>query len=267
MSVFSIAIAARYVRCGGEGGLVIFEIRARAQTDSTNDDAAPLLGAPEHAGAVLLADFQRRGRGRHARAWIAPPGTSLLFTTILPASLSSAALWAVPFWTGLCVADGIEAATGLRVELQWPNDLLLRGRKTAGILCVSRVVGERAFVGCGTGINVVRPESDRELDAIVPPPAFIGDLAPEAERETILHAILAAYERRLAELETPFAVARAWERRAELAETPYRLTLDGSAAAFEARALRLADDGGLVVRDTNGDERTVGLADARVMRS
>jgi len=244
----------------------VFDIRACAQTDSTNDDAAPLLGLPEHAGAVLLADFQRRGRGRHARAWIAPPGTSLLFTAILPRPVATTALWAVPFWTGLCVADGIEAATGLRAGLQWPNDLLIDARKFAGILCISRVVGERAYVGCGTGINVCRPQASPELAAVLPPPAFLCDRVPEVARGPVLAAIIAVYERRLAELENPQAVARAWEIRAGLAGTSYRLLLDADKESFEAKALRIGDDGALIVWQA-GRERTISLADARVARS
>lgn len=252
--------------CSGEGLVVVFDIRARAQTVSTNDDAAPLLGLPEHAGAVLLADYQTGGRGRHARAWVAPARSSLLFTTILPDPIATSALWAITFWTGLCVADGIESATGLRADLQWPNDLLLEGRKCAGILCVSRVVGDRAYVGCGTGINVVRPAPTPELEAISPPPAFLSDAIPDIARETVLTAILAAYERRLPELASPHTIARAWERRARLAGTRYRLQLDESPVAFEGTARRVADDGSLVVTDEGGTERVVGLADARVLR-
>ena len=91
----------------------MFEIRYYAQTESTNDDAVPLLGLPENAGAVLWADFQRAGHGRRGRTWVAPPGSSLLVTTILPRAVASGALWAVPFWTALGAADGIEAATGV----------------------------------------------------------------------------------------------------------------------------------------------------------
>ncbi len=243
----------------------MFEIRARAQTDSTNDDAAPLLGVPEHAGAVLLADYQRRGRGRHDRAWIAPPGSSLLFTTILPQALSTAALWAVPFWAGLCVAEGIENATGLSVGLQWPNDLLLGDRKCAGILCISRVVGELSYVGCGTGINVRRPAASAELEAVVPPPAFLSDRFADVAKNEVLAEILAAYRCRLPELADPPLLARAWEQRAGLAGTPYRLQLDGRDTPFEATALRIGDDGSLVVRDGAG-ERIVALADARALR-
>ncbi len=243
----------------------MFEIRAREATASTNDDASELLGQPGSAGVVLVADYQRAGRGRRGRSWVAPPGSSLLFTTILPETIATDALWAVPFWTALGVANGIEAATGLRVALQWPNDLLLGERKCCGILCVSRIADERAWVGCGTGINVTRPANDAALAAVTPPPAFLSDNAPPVERRAVLDAILAAYAASLDAFAHPRAIARAWERRAGLAGTPYRLLLDGASEPFMAVARRLADDGSLVV-DAAGGERRIALADARVMR-
>jgi BirA family biotin operon repressor/biotin-[acetyl-CoA-carboxylase] ligase len=243
----------------------VFEIRYYDETDSTNDDAVPLLGLPESAGLVLWADFQRAGHGRRARNWVAPPGTSLLVTTLLPRPVASEHLWAVPFWTALGVADGIEAATGVRVALQWPNDLLLERRKCCGILCVSRVIGERAWVGCGTGINVVRPDADPALAAIDPPPAFLSDRAPNVDRRALLDAILVAYDGLLADLDRPETIARAWERRAGLEGTPYRILLDGESAPFDATARRLGSDGTLIV-ERNGAERRIALADARVLR-
>jgi len=272
-----------------------FTIRELAATESTNDDAARLLGEPVAAGWVLVADYQRAGRGRRSRAWIAPPGCSLLFTAILPEPIATSALWAVPFWTALGVAAGIEDACGLRLGLQWPNDLLLGGKKCAGILGVSRVAGERTWVGCGVGINVHRPATeDPELAAIVPPPAFLADViaadavaAPEREtvvrgtrhatsvfgtrkaavplRRDLLMAILDHFEATLHDFDDPPAIARAWETRAKLAGTPYRLAIDGEPMPIVATALRLADDGALVVREHAG-ERRIALADARVLR-
>jgi len=244
----------------------VFEIRAYRETDSTNDDAAALLGHTGRGGHVLLADFQHAGRGRHARAWVAPPGSSLLFTTILPRPVGSDALWAVTFWTALAVAAGIEAATGLRVQLQWPNDLLLEGRKVCGILCVSRVLGRQAWIGCGTGINVYRPANDAALEALAPPPAFLSDFAPRVERGSVLDAILAAYANSLDTLDDPWRIARAWEARASLDGTPYRLLVDGTGEPFDATARRIGTDGALIVQ-SDGIERSISLADARVIRA
>jgi BirA family biotin operon repressor/biotin-[acetyl-CoA-carboxylase] ligase len=242
----------------------VFSIRYQAETASTNDDAALLLGEPGSEGLVVLADYQRAGKGRRARTWVAPPGSSLLFTAILPGPIATGALWAVPFWTALAVADGIEVC-GVRVALQWPNDLLLSGRKCGGILCVSRVAGDQAWVGCGVGLNAVRPTSSSELDELEPVPAFLSDCIASIERPRLLNAILAAFDRRFGELARPDAIARAWEARAGLAGTTYRILVDGESEAFEAKALRLAGDGGLVV-EVGGSERTISLADARVVR-
>ena len=62
-------------------------VRYLAQTGSTNEDAAALLGEPAHAGLTIVADHQTRGAGRKGRTWVAPAGSSLLFTTILPEPL------------------------------------------------------------------------------------------------------------------------------------------------------------------------------------
>jgi BirA family transcriptional regulator, biotin operon repressor / biotin---[acetyl-CoA-carboxylase] ligase len=243
----------------------MFEVRPVGETGSTNDDAAKLLGEPDSAGLVLVADYQSAGHGRRARSWVAPRGSALLFTAILPGSLPARALWALPFWTALGVADGIERTTGLRVTLQWPNDLLLEGRKCCGILCISRVAGSEAWAGCGVGINVARPADDPELARIEPPPAFLSDFALDVPRERLLAEILSAFERRWPELADPAAVARAWEERAGLAGTPYRILIDGSTEPIEAVALRLDEDGALVVAEGHAI-RSIALGDARVMR-
>ena len=243
----------------------MFEIRRSPVTGSTNDDAAVLLGEPGSAGVVLCADYQRIGKGRRGRAWLASPGSALLFTAILPEPVAAQALWAVPFWSALGVAAGIERATGVRASLQWPNDLLLEGRKCCGILCVSRVAGDKAWVGCGSGINISRPAHDALLEGIQPPPAFLSDCGAAVARDDVLAAILAAYETTLEDLHDPQAVARAWERRASLAGTAYRLLVDGETQPSEGIARRIGPDGSLVVA-TGTVERRVSLAEARVLR-
>ena len=247
-------------------------------TGSTNTDAQPLLGDPAYAGATIAADYQTAGAGRKGRSWIAAPGSSLLFTTLLRAPLDPAALWALPLWTALAVADGIEAACGVRVELKWPNDLLLGGGKCAGRLCVSRVSGERAHVACGIGIDVKRP-SEAALAEIVPPPSFLEDAAPAVKREAVLAAVLDRFDADetafagvlylLVPLETALYrqndVARRWEARAQLAGTEYHVRFDADGSERTGIARRLNATGALVL-DDHGTEFIVDLADARVVR-
>jgi len=243
----------------------VFEIRRLPETDSTNDDAQRLLGEPGSAGLVIVSDFQRAGKGRRERRWVAPRGSALMFTAILQRTVAAHALWCVPYWTALCVADGIERASDIHVALQWPNDLLLGGRKCGGILCISRVAGEEAWIGCGVGLNVACPADAAAFAGVDPAPAFLNELAPDLQREPLLTAILAALGGRLDELDRPVNVARRWEERAGLAGTPYRLLVDGDSEPFEAVAERLGPDGSLVVT-LNGRERIISLADARVIR-
>ncbi len=237
------------------------DVRYQAVTGSTNDDAALLLAHPDAAGATLVAEEQTAGRGRKAgRSWIAPPGTGLLFTTILPTTVHAADVWAVPFWVALCVADGVMRACGAHLELRWPNDCFLNGRKVAGILCVTRVTGESASIGCGVGVNVRRPAA-AALAAIAPPPAFLEDAAPSVTREVVLAEILRAFERRLGALHTPSIVARTYEERAMLAGARYRVRLDSDGTELDGTALGLGPDGTLRL-NADGTEHAVSLADA-----
>ena len=238
------------------------DVRYVSQTGSTNDDVTPLLARADAAGATLVAEEQRAGRGRRAgRTWIAPAGTSLLFTTVLPMIVDAAELWAVPFWVALAVVDGI-ARCGVRVDLRWPNDLFIDGRKTAGILCVSRVTGRTAHVGCGVGVNVVRPPDERALAAIEPPPAFLRDIEPGVMREDVLADILLAFDAHLAFLHDPAAIARRYEERAALAGARYRVRLDADGRELAGIARGLGPEGTLRL-DVDGVEHAVALADAR----
>jgi BirA family biotin operon repressor/biotin-[acetyl-CoA-carboxylase] ligase len=245
-------------------GTRFHDVRTVRETGSTNDDAAALLGDREAFGATLVAEFQSAGRGRKAgRSWIAPAGSALTFTTILPLLVAADTLWAVPFWTALAVADGVEEGCGIRLDLRWPNDLDLGGRKAGGILCTSRVTGTEAAVGCGIGLNVRRPDA-AALAAIDPPPAYLSDVQPRAAREEILAGILGAMDGLLDVLDRPAAIARAWEDRAQLRGRPYRLRLDADGTIIEGTAIGLDREGGLIVRSGNR-ERVVHLADARVI--
>lgn len=232
----------------------------KEQTASTNDDAAALLGDDAALGTTIVAEEQTRGAGRRGRTWMAGPNSALLFTTLLARELSTEELWVVPFWTALVVRDAL-AACGLSCDLQWPNDILLGPRKLAGILCVSRVTGGRARIGCGVGINVSRDERAAEIS---PSPAFCDDVVA-VDRAALLAQILHRFWMRMPMLDLPDQIARRWEREAGLPGRRYRLQRDGEASPFDASAIGLSDGGGLIV-ERDGRREIVSLADARVLR-
>ena len=231
------------------------------ETQSTNADAAALLGDERYGGHTIVAEYQSRGAGRKGRAWVAPAGSALLFTTILPRAVDANSLWIAPFWTALAVRAAL-LELGIAATLQWPNDLLLGGRKLAGLLCRSNVAGATARVACGVGINVRRPGAEMAMD---PPPAFCTDVAP-VRREDLLRAILREYDASLPAFERPDAVAAAWSAAAGLPGAPYRILPDGAKQPFEAVAEALETGGGLRVTRTDGSSDVIALADARALR-
>ena len=127
-------------------------------------DMKAAAGAPD--GAAVVADDQTAGRGRFDREWVAEKGAAIAVSIILrPPPPVSARLHMV---CSLAVARAIETAAGLEPRIKWPNDVLLDGRKTSGILLTSnRDRNGKAYVNAGIGINVNQtPES---LAQISPP--------------------------------------------------------------------------------------------------
>ncbi len=234
--------------------------------ESTNADAAGVLGANVSRGLTTFAEYQTHGSGRKGRSWTAPIGTGLLFTTVLPETIPASAIWAVPLWAALAVSEGLEIASGIRAQLQWPNDLLVDGHKIAGILCTTKVRGDRAWVACGIGVNVYRPADEAAFAGIVPPPAFVEDHVEHVEREDVLVAILNRFEVLLDALRTPDAIARRWETRAGVPGQRYRIRIDASEEMIEGEALRLGPQGALVIRGADGNEIAVDAGDVRVVR-
>ncbi len=109
-------------------------------------------GAPE--GTAIIADEQTAGHGRLGRAWLSPEGSVSLSVVLYP---DIAGLPYLIMIASLAVARGIEAVTGLEALLKWPNDVLINGRKVAGILIETSLKGEAvdyAVMGIGININV-----------------------------------------------------------------------------------------------------------------
>ncbi len=243
-------------------GTAFARIRFERSTASTNDDAAALLGDPAWAGLTIVAEVQTKGAGRKGRSWIAAPGSSLLMTTLPVRPIPAAHAWIVPYGVAICIRRALRT-NGVPSDVHWPNDLLTGGKKIAGILCVSRVVGDRAWVAAGVGINVYRtPGADEAID---PPPAFCDDVEPTITRAALLRDILLNYDVWDRALEMPPRIARIWERMAGLPKR-YTITKDGATQPMEVTAVALANGGGLIVQHDNGKRETIALADARALR-
>jgi BirA family transcriptional regulator, biotin operon repressor / biotin---[acetyl-CoA-carboxylase] ligase len=146
--------------------------------------------APE--GAVVVADEQTAGRGRLGRSWIAAPGTSLLFSINLRPRVHDQRLPELTVLAGAVVAAAIQEVTGLRPDIKLPNDLLVQGRKLAGILAEARE--DRVVLGVGINVNVPRAELPSDVDT--EPTSLLVELGRPVDRAELLVAILAWLEPR-----------------------------------------------------------------------
>ena len=117
---------------------------------STNDRARVLVGRGRRMPAVVVADRQSAGRGRRGRRWDSDSPLGLWFTVAW--EVGEGVVGGLPLRVGLGVAGGIESVVpGLRVEIKWPNDLLVGGRKLGGILCER--CGRHVLAGVGLNLN------------------------------------------------------------------------------------------------------------------
>ena len=218
------------------------DVRRFAEIDSTNRYLLDLAreGAPE--GVVAVADSQTAGRGRLGRSWVAPPGASLLVSVLLRPSLPPERAHLVTLACGLAAVATARSLAGADALLKWPNDVVVSDRKLAGIL------GERTgdAVVVGMGLNVHWDEFPPEIASIATALNIVGHAV---SRDAVLDAWLREYDARLSALDSVLSEAVACS-----ATLGRRVRVELASETFEGTAVRLTDDGHLVVaRDGAGD--------------
>jgi BirA family transcriptional regulator, biotin operon repressor / biotin---[acetyl-CoA-carboxylase] ligase len=149
-----------------KGGMFAKRIHHFFRTDSTNRVAMELGERGESEGAVVLAEEQTAGRGRAGRTWHSERGTGIYMTLLLRPRLAPVEAPLLTMMAGVAAHAAIEAQTGLRVDLKWPNDLLIGGKKVGGILTEMHAEPSLVrFVIVGLGINVNQEKFPGELGA------------------------------------------------------------------------------------------------------
>jgi len=133
-----------------------------ARTDSTNTRARDLAAAGAPHGTVVTAAEQSAGRGRQGRTWTAPPNKALLYSAILrPLDERHAML---PLAVPLAVCEAAEQLqSGIECAVKWPNDVLVEGRKLAGVLIEARPQDSWAVIGVGLNLSIEQNEFPQEL--------------------------------------------------------------------------------------------------------
>ncbi len=239
-------------------------VRHFAQTASTNRDAEAwaLEGAPD--GALVVADHQTAGRGRLGRAWLDAPGHSLLLSLVLRPPVPAADAPSLTFVAAVALAEALARwIPPCEVTIKWPNDVLVAGRKVAGILLEMRSEGQRVeHVILGIGVNVgsqgeALPPDVRSLATAVE--THSGPARPD--RLELLWALLASFEATYdAFLADGFPPIQArWDGWANLGGRWLAVFTPGG--PVEGRALGLTPRGALLLEDEAGARREVYAGD------
>jgi BirA family transcriptional regulator, biotin operon repressor / biotin---[acetyl-CoA-carboxylase] ligase len=212
-------------------------------TSSTNDRARALAAAGAPHGTLVTAGEQTAGRGRQGRTWSAPPGRALLCSLLLR---DHDAL--LPLRAGLAVAD----LAGDAALVKWPNDVLLDGRKLAGILVEARPQDGWAVLGIGVNVAVDTAELPPDVRDRA---ATLGRATSDIERT--LGELLGALETRLAE--PPSATLTALRARDALRDRPVRW------AGGEGTGAGIDDAGSLLVRLADGELRALAAGEVHLV--
>jgi BirA family biotin operon repressor/biotin-[acetyl-CoA-carboxylase] ligase len=220
------------------------------------DLAAALVGDGAAHGVVVAAEQQTAGRGRRGSTWVSPPGAGLYFSLIVrsPEALPKAdhTLPLLTLAAGVAVCDGIAAASGLRPDLKWPNDLLVGKRKLAGILAEGIGIGtpgQAVIVGVGVNLRPAFYPPDVEMRAT----SIEGELGRPVDRDALLTAILDALSSRLSGLDRNAGdILQAW-RAASPSAAGTRVDWEGHRGVTAG----IDGTGALLVKTATGVERII----------
>ncbi len=236
------------------------DIRVFRETTSTNDVIEKLARDGAKEGIVVFAQSQTKGRGRLGRRWLSPAGKGLWFSLLLRPSLHPQEVTRLTVSTATALRRAIEQQTGLKPEIKWPNDIILSGKKVAGILTELHAEPDRiSYVIVGMGANVNLNPADFPPDLRKTATSLkiaLGRDVPLAELAVrLLNALDDDYARVNAG-DFP-SVADEWERHCTTLGRRVAIALGDR--NLHGRAESLGDDGALLLRTDHGHlERIIG---------
>jgi BirA family transcriptional regulator, biotin operon repressor / biotin---[acetyl-CoA-carboxylase] ligase len=224
-----------------------------ATIDSTMLEASRLAAARCEQGTVVVADEQTAGQGRHGKHWHSEPNAGLYVSMVLRPALRADSLPVLTLALGLAAADAIAEATGITCDLRWPNDVMVEGKKVAGILV--QLVESAAIAGIG--VNVSHTKFPPEIAAEATSLRIVSN-RPHS-REQLLVALMGAVDRYCRVLEDQGgrdAILMMFSRRSSYARNK-RVRVEQGASTLEGTTAGLDPSGFLIIRGDDGKEQLV----------
>ena len=238
------------------------DIRVFQETTSTNDVVEKLARDGVKEGVAVFAESQTRGRGRMGRKWVSPPGKGLWFSVLLRPGLLPQETTRLTIASATALRRAIAEHTGLQAEIKWPNDLLLSGKKIAGILTeLNAELDHVRYVILGVGVDVNLVTSDFP-EAVRPLATSLKIASGRAmNRPGLAVAILREFDRDYARVCSGqfVTVANEWEEHCTTLGREVSIRI--GQREVRGRAESLSPEGELLVRTEHGRLERVGGGD------
>jgi BirA family biotin operon repressor/biotin-[acetyl-CoA-carboxylase] ligase len=250
-------------RCPAREGLPAWEPLLLSETGSTNDVAREQARRGAKAGFVVAAARQTRGRGRLGRSWESPEARGLYVSILLRPELAAADAGRLTVLASVAAVDAVETVSGRRPGIKWPNDLVMGGRKLAGLLIETEQGRDRglAYAVIGLGVNVRQRVDDFSEELRHLATSLYLETGQLYRRADVLVALLHALEERLRK---PFAEVReAWA--ASSLTLGQQVSLTTARGLRQGQALGLDESGALLLRNDAGEVEAVTAGDMRAV--
>lgn len=250
------------------GTIVGREIIYFDSTASTNDTAFEIARGRENPGGlVIVADSQTRGRGRMGRRWISPPGVNLYFTVVLnsPFSPEESSIFVIA--SAVAAAEAIRKYAGLNATIKWPNDIMINGRKTGGILVEMKSgTTTENLVAIGFGLNVNMTINAVTQDIRPFTTSFMIESGCPIDRMNVFGGVLA-------EMENAYKFLLKGNKRALINDWLRLNSTIGNKIAVQTHdyvirgiAHAVNEKGELLVRLASGEMKTVSAGDVTILK-
>lgn len=245
-------------------GALNWSVQCLAETGSTNEDLRRMAEQGAAEGTVIVSDRQSAGRGRLGRRWESPAGVNLYCSILLRPQIPPQQAPQLTFLSAVATAEALIETYQLPVRVKWPNDLLVGGRKIAGLLNEMSAESEQVhFVLLGIGVNLNMTAEQFPDDLRYPATSVLLEKGQPVERLEFVRCLLQKIEQlyRIYLEEGFWAVRRRWEGLSDLLDR--KVHVDLNPGSREGTVVGLDDDGALRLQLDNGQVERILAGDVR----
>lgn len=237
----------------GKGQIHYFD-----EIDSTNVEAKLLAGKGAPEGTLIVAEKQRLGKGRRGRTWFSPDGEGIYLSLVLRPAIPASEAPRITLMTAVAVADAVLSFANIPVVIKWPNDILVRRRKLAGILTeMSTEMDSVEYIVVGLGLNVNTPAKGFPREICEQATSLFVETGRRVSRIRILKAFLEHFERNYERLVT-VGFDPIMDRWRELTNVfGQRVRVEAIGNEYFGEVVDVDGDGILILKDESGELQKV----------